>query len=82
MLVLFQARLEKSSALVQFCVMHGRSILGGATKNCSSCLQSQIRRVEGIIADMGALSACVAWLGCEPLGSASRAAIAARLDRF
>jgi hypothetical protein len=67
-----QATLCSAWPLVQLCVVYGKSILGSNVQNVSSCLVAEVRRVERIICELGAL---LRWKGLSCEFSRSRASL-------
>ena len=67
-----QATLRSAWPLVQLCVVYGKSILGSNVQNVSSCLVAEVRRVERILCELGAL---LRWKGLSCEFSRSRASL-------
>ena len=81
-----QARLRRARRLVQLCVVYGKSILGNNVYNVSSCLVAEVRRVNSIICELGALLqrkglSPANSLGRESLDWRRRAEIVSQLER-
>ena len=63
--------LRGQSRVVQLCVVHGRSLVGMNTQNVSACLMTEVRRVRGLVEELGALLSWSLHLGGCVLGRLS-----------